>query len=540
MRRGGLIGIAALALILTTLALGWGLLSRSGQASPAVEQTLAQLDGPQLDVRVSPATDSMVVHLDPDRMNDEKTGTFVSEPAEKPAEPERPPELAQKPKDPKNPKDPKKNKDLELEPRDYSKWLKSPDSMGFDPDAEYFRNVYWQIRENYVEKVNEDALFNGLKAEVANLLKQAKVSPEALKRLDKSKNVLVQLVDLYGNKVDDRLLTLAAIYGMLDGLKDPYSVLMTPEEYRKLQEQMQAVGFGGIGIYIELDRENKNQLTVFEPIEGTPAAKVGLESGDQILKIDGKLTKNITLDMAQAAIRGKPGTSVVLTIKRRGATPRDFTVTRQEIQVVSVTSKLLDNQIGYVRLRQFGQDTAEELEQGVQNVLSQGAKGIVVDLRNNGGGYIDAAVGVVGQFLRRGSLVVYTVNRTGKRRDYNSSVSGDGPHVPVVVLINEYSASASEITAGALRDHKVATLVGTHSFGKGSVQQLYPFPDDSALKLTIARFYSPSGKVIDKKGIEPDVSLKMEPRFVGKVKNDTQLQKAIELINKQAARAGAP
>lgn len=530
MRRGGFLAISVLAVLLATLALGWAMTRDSG--ATGLPGTVAQTDGPKPDVSSGDSDPGTVtLALDPNGISEEQTGTFVSEPEEKPAA-EKPAELAENPKDKKD----KDKKEPEFEPRNYSAYLKDPNSLGFDPDEAYFRNVYWHIRQSYVQKVDEDALFNSLKAEVANLLKQAKVSPDGLKRLDKSKNVLTQLMDMYGTKVDKRLLTLAAIYGMLDGLKDPYSVLMTPKEYSKLQEQMQATDFGGIGIYIELDRDNKNQLTIFEPIEGTPAAEAGLEAGDQIIKINGKDTKNITLDMAQAAIRGQEGTNVQLQIRRKGAGLLDFSVTRRMIKVVSVSSHMLPGDIGYIRLRQFGADTSDELQNAIKAMLEQGAKALIVDLRNNGGGYIDAAVGVVGQFTKKGSLVVYTINRSGNRRDYNSNMSGDGLGVPTVLMINEYSASASEITAGALHDHKVATLVGTHSFGKGSVQQLYPFPDGSAIKITIARFYSPSGKVIDHKGIEPDVSLKMEPRYVGKEKNDTQLKKAIEVLQKQMAQ----
>ncbi|MEW6280486.1 MAG: S41 family peptidase [Candidatus Eremiobacterota bacterium] len=536
MRRGGILGVAAMAVAMLAAVLGWSLMTRTGQAQgPGPVPTLARAEVPLSEVSDAGTEKPIQIVVKPSAINEAETGTFVEEPQESPSSVEEP-EPSPSPAEVAEKGDkPKKKVEEELEPRNYSQLLKKPDELGFNPDENLFRNVYWHIRQSYVEKINEDQLFNGLKSEVANLLRQAKVPTDGLARLDKKKNVLVQLVDMYGDRVDRRLLVFAAILGMLDGLKDPYSVLMPPDEYRKLQEQMQARDFGGIGIYIELDRDNKNQLTIFEPIEGTPAYQAGLEAGDHILKIDGKSTEGITLDQAQASIRGKAGSSVNLTVRRKGTPqPLNFTVTRAQIQVKSVTHKMLPQQIGYVRLRQFGQETAHELEAALEDLHGKGAVGIILDLRNNGGGYIDAAVGVVGQFIRRGGLVVYTVNRQGERRDYNSSISGS-LESPLVVLINEYSASASEITAGALRDHKVATLVGNHSFGKGSVQQLYPFPDESALKLTVARFYSPSGKVIDKKGIDPQVAVKMEPRFVGKMQQDIQLKKAVEVVQKQLA-----
>jgi carboxyl-terminal processing protease len=419
--------------------------------------------------------------------------------------------------------------------RDYSILLKNPQKLGFRPDESLFRNVYFNIRQAYVEPVTDDQLFKGVVEEVRTLLTQAKVPTDALDRLDKNRNVLHQLVNLYGSKVPKDVLVYAAIQGMLVGLDDPYSVLMGPDEYGKLQEQVQNKEFGGIGVYIELDRDAGNQLTVFEPIEGTPAAQAGVEPGDRILAIDGKSTKGISMDGAQAAIRGPVGTKVVLTIKRTGHPQTlKIPIIRGNIHVVSVTARMLPDKIGYVRLRQFGSLTASELETELTRLRSQGARALILDLRNNGGGYIDASVNVVGQFTAPGSLVVYTLNRNKERRDYNSNLRG-GLDIPMVVMVNRYSASASEITAGALRDHKVAALVGEKTFGKGSVQQLYPF-NNSALKLTIARFYSPAGHVIDNKGIVPEYAVAMEPRLVGKFEQDIQLQKAIRVIRSGKAR----
>ncbi|MGE0491768.1 MAG: S41 family peptidase [Vulcanimicrobiota bacterium] len=419
----------------------------------------------------------------------------------------------------------------EIPKRDYSELLKDPKELGFSPSENLFRHVYYQIKQSFVEDVSEERLFQGVKDEVKNLLEQAKVPTTDLDKLSQGRKVLPQLVDLYGDRVDKDLLVFSAILGMLDGLDDNYSLLLTPEDYSKLQEQMQAREFGGIGIYIELDKDDGNRLTVFEPIEGTPAYTAGLEAGDKILAIDDKDTKGITLDAAQSAIRGPVGTDVVLTVNRPGfPQPKKFPITRGNIHVVSVTHKMLPGKIGYVRLRMFGSQTATELEDSLRKLKAQGMTSLIMDLRNNGGGYIDASVSVVGQFLKQDDgLVVYTIDRNKRRRDYRASRAGHFS-VPMVVLINKFSASASEITAGALRDHKVAKLVGEHSFGKGSVQQLYPFSDGAALKLTIAKFYTPAGTVINKVGIEPDTKLEMEPRFVGRGEKDTQLKKAIELL----------
>lgn len=423
--------------------------------------------------------------------------------------------------------------------RDYSSLLKDPKELKFEPDEALFRNVYYYIKKSYVEDVPSNKLFEGVKSEIKDLLEQAKVPTDDLDKLDPDQKVLPQILSRYGDKVDKSLLTFAAILGMLDGVEDRYSLLMLPEEYSKLQEQMQATKFGGIGIYIELDREDNNRLTVFEPIEGTPAFKAGLMSGDKVLKIDGHSTDGIDIEKAQTLIRGPHGSAVMLEVKRKDEPkPLVFKVVREDISVVSVSAKMMEGKVGYVRLRLFGADTGEEMVKAIKSLKDNGATSLIVDLRNNGGGYIDAAVDVVGQFLdKNNGLVVYTVDRSNRKREYRSSHTGKA--LPTIVLVNEYSASASEITAGALRDHGLAKLVGKKSFGKGSVQQLYPFSDGSALKLTIAQFYTPSGYVINKQGLEPDVKVEMEPRFVGRGEKDVQLQKALEVL-KAGTAAKAP
>lgn len=418
--------------------------------------------------------------------------------------------------------------------RDYSKVLEDPSKLGFSPDDALFRNVYYYIKKGYVEDVPEEQLFEGLKSEVKDLLDQAAIPTDELDTLDRDQQILPQLRRRYADKIDEDLLIFAAILGMLDGLDDRYSLLMLPEDYSKLQEQMQNTKFGGIGIYIELDPDDKERLTVFEPIEGTPAYEAGLMPGDKVMAIDGESTDGISLQQAQNKIRGPLGSKVTLTVERKGEEgTTDYVVTRDEIQVVSVTSKLIDGEVGYVRLRLFGYQTAEEMRDAIKKLKAQGATSLVLDLRNNGGGYVDAAVDVVSQFLNKGNgLVVYTIDRNNRRREYRADEMGK-IDIETMVLMNEFSASASEITAGALRDHGLAELIGTKSFGKGSVQQLYPFANGSALKLTIAKFYTPSGYVINKHGLEPDIEVEMEPRYVGRGEKDTQLLKAVELLKEK-------
>jgi len=428
-----------------------------------------------------------------------------------------------------------RNSDFEEAKRNYSELLAKPATLGFVCSEELYRNVYFHLRKSFVQEVPDEQLTQGITKELTNFLTQAKVDATALKELSGLKPVeaFSRAQALFADKVDASLLGYATINGLLDGLKDNYSVMLTPSEWGKMDEQLNSKSFGGIGIYIELDRDAGNQLTVFEPIEGTPAYNAGLLSGDKILKIDGKPTDGVTLDVAQTMIRGPEGSQVVLTIKRDDEI-KDYPVTRAQIHSVTVTQKMFPGQVGYIRLRAFGDKTGIETADAIKKLKAQGAKSLILDLRNNGGGYITASVDVVGEFAPANSLVVYTIDRAGRRKEYRSQNAG-GIGIPAVVLINEYSASASEITAGALRDHKLATVVGDHSFGKGSVQQLYPLDisvmDQSPrLKLTVARFYTPGGSVIDKQGIEPQVAVDMETRWVGKVEKDVQLQKALELL----------
>ena len=411
----------------------------------------------------------------------------------------------------------------------YQGYLKDPASLGFAPDQTLFDAVYSQIKAQHIDRDPDDKLFAGVAKEAAELLSQAKVSATDLESMPRTSQLPTLIQLKYRHKVDANLLWYAMIRGLLEGTGDPYTVLMTPHEYHLLMEQMQNESFGGIGIYIELDKEHGDVLTIVEPLEGTPALQAGLLSGDQILKINGNPTKGITLDMATAQIRGPVSKPVVLTIARPG-TPeiKDYTIARAQIAASSVSRKMIGS-TGYIRLRMFGARTGGELQEALRYVSSQGARGIVLDLRNNGGGYINAAVDVCSNFVNGGSLVTYTLDRRENRRDY-SALGRTLNRLPMVLLVNGFSASASEITAGCLKDYHRATIVGTKSFGKGSVQQLYPLPNGAALKVTIAHFFTPQGNKINKVGVTPDVISEMEPRMVGRGDKDTQLDKAVKVL----------
>lgn len=299
-----------------------------------------------------------------------------------------------------------------------------------------------------------------------------------------------------------------AIQGAVSTL-DPHSSFMTPEEFRELQIETKGK-FSGIGIEITM---KDRILTVVSPIEGTPAFRAGLRAGDQIVKIDGKPTRNLSLTEAVKMIRGPKGSKVTLTINRPGfPAPKDFTIVREIIPIRSVKARLVEGGLGYIRVANF-QDQTDQDVRGFLTKMQQKAgplKGLILDLRNDPGGLLEQAVQVADEFLSSG-LIVYTQGRTPQQnmRFYaRPGQPGEDRSLAMVVLINEGSASASEIVAGALKDQKRAVVAGAKSFGKGSVQTIIPLEDGSALRLTTALYYTPSGRTIQDKGIEPDIILK--------------------------------
>lgn len=416
------------------------------------------------------------------------------------------------------------------DPPFYSTWLKDPKSLGFKPDARLFSLVLRMVNSQHPDKPTEDKLYAGVVEQVGELLQEAHVPSDGLSAIPRNETAPAAIEKRWGGKVDPNLLWFAMIRGLLAGTGDPYSVLMPPTEFSMMMERLRDQSFGGVGIVIELDKDNKNQLTVVEPVEGTPAFEAGLQAGDVITRIDGKPTIDNALDADVAAIRGPVGSKVVLTVKRGAAAERDVALVRRTIKVESVTSRMLPDKIGYIRLRVYGENTGEEFDRAVDGLTREGACGFIVDVRNNGGGYLTAATEVCSHFLSPGQVVTSTRGRNGEKRDEVASEGHTRVNVPVVLLVNAYSASASEITAGCLKDSKAATLVGVKTFGKGSVQQLIPLPDKGALKLTVAHFYTPQGKVINKVGVQPDINVPMEARYVGHAGKDVQMQKAIELI----------
>jgi carboxyl-terminal processing protease len=310
------------------------------------------------------------------------------------------------------------------------------------------------------------------------------------------------------NSVTYRDLTYGALKGMLNSL-DPHSQFMEPQMYEDMKQDTEGK-FGGIGIVISMSKEGF--LTVVAPMEDTPGAKAGLLPGDRIIKIDGKVTEKMGLQEAVRQLRGDPGTKVTITIFRAKAKDpsdkiKDHTIERAEINVDSVKdAKILQDGIGYVRITQFNEPTADEFEKALAKLNGEGMTALIVDLRNNPGGLLESARKIASEFIPAGQLIVSTEGRDlAQKSVYRSDSGKKQAHYPLVLLVNAGSASGSEIVAGALQDLHRAVLVGETTFGKGSVQSIIQLRDGSALRLTTAKYYTPSHKVIHEHGVTPDI-----------------------------------
>lgn len=344
---------------------------------------------------------------------------------------------------------------------------------------------------------------------------------EEYKSLETFTNILAIIKKNYVDEVNTKELLSGAINGMLHSM-DPHSAYLTPELYKELQADTRGK-FGGLGIEITI---RGGILTVVSPIEDTPAYRAGIKPGDQIVKIESEFTKDMTLLEAVKKMRGPKGTKIKISIKRKGeAELLDFTIVRDTINVKSVRSRVLEEGYGYVRLAQFQERSGQDLQTVLEELSSKkgGIKGLVLDLRNNPGGLLTQAVRVTDLFLNSGLLIVYTEGRLdNQKQKYIARKGGSWTEFPLVVLVNGGSASASEIVAGALQDHKRAVILGTKTFGKGSVQTILPLDDHSALRLTTARYFTPKGRSIQATGIVPDIVMENVPRQESKAKEKSR------------------
>lgn len=330
----------------------------------------------------------------------------------------------------------------------------------------------------------------------------------------------------FDGKADDTKALDGAKAGLVASLGDPYTVYLTADEAKKLNDDL-AGKLSGIGAEIGL---KNNIITVIAPIAGAPAEKAGLKAGDLIATINDEDTTGFSVDTAVSKIRGNKGTTVKLKLVRSGANePITVTITRDDITVPSVKSSLQNGNIAYIKIAQFGPDTASSVSEAAGRLTAQGATKVILDLRNNPGGYLDAGVSVASQFLKSGQVVVE--QRVGGKSMSQETAQSGGQFIglPTIVLINGGSASASEIVAAALRDHDAAKLVGEKSFGKGSVQEIKKLPDGAELKVTVAHWYTPDGINIGKEGVKPDTEVKLTTEDYN-ANRDPQLDKALELL----------
>lgn len=328
--------------------------------------------------------------------------------------------------------------------------------------------------------------------------------------------------------VDDIALMRGAISGMMDALGDQHSSYMNPEDYETANAGLEGE-YEGIGAYVDTTTE---YLTVTSPIPGSPAERVGLLPGDQVIAIDGEDMTGVDAEVARLKVLGPAGTTVVLTVLREGEeAPLEFSIVREKITIAAASGEMLDNGIAYVQVTTFGSRTTPELLETLQELMAQNPKGIILDLRNNGGGFLQTSVEVTSQFISEG-VVLYEQYGDGNRDTYEALPNGlaTDPNIPMIVLINEGTASASEIVAGALQDYDRAELVGTISYGKGSVQNWIPLSNENgAVRITIAKWLTPNENWIHEVGLTPDYAVELTPED-RKAGLDPQLDKAIEVL----------
>ncbi|AVM66460.1 S41 family peptidase [Peptostreptococcaceae bacterium oral taxon 929] len=349
-------------------------------------------------------------------------------------------------------------------------------------------------------------------------------------------NEVKRMIDKnYYKKADDYDVLIGMLKGAVNSLKDPYSYYMTEDEYKKFNEETDGE-FAGLGIYVSGSIDD-NLITVVAPMKGTPADRAGLKTDDKIIKINGKDFTADKMDDAVKIMRGKPGEKVKITVLRRDENGKakfiDFEIVREIIKVQTVSSKLLKDNIGYISISGFDTPTYNDFDKQYKELKKQGMKKLILDLRNNPGGLLTTSTQVVNTFLD-GGLIMYTLDKQNNKETINATKGADD--IKIVVLVNKGSASASEIVAGALKDRKRATIIGTQTFGKGIVQTVFNMPDGEGLKLTTSAYYTPSGVNIHGKGIAPDIKVELNKEVktisIDNLAKDNQIQKAIEILNK--------
>lgn len=358
-------------------------------------------------------------------------------------------------------------------------------------------------------------------------------SPAGVKQVDgidtkRLEEVMRAIQDQYVDSVPPDKLTEGALKGMVEATGDRHSAYFSPEEYKRFVEHFES-SFTGIGVTVETSQRT-GLVTVVSPIKGSPGERAGLRAGDAIIKVDGRDITNMTLNEAVSLIRGPKGTQVTLTIHREGVQePLVFKIVRDTITQPTLDYKMLESNIGYIQLFEFRKGSAQQVREAIANLRQQGMASLILDLRQNPGGLLNEAVDICSVFVPGGQPVVHIVERGGQKRTFKSS--GKEPwNLPLVVLVDTGSASASEILSGAVKDLKIGTLVGVKTFGKGSVQSFWEFPDGSGIKLTTAKYLTAGEKSINGVGIDPDVVVENPNKVLPGEPGDPQLDAAVKYI----------
>lgn len=335
-----------------------------------------------------------------------------------------------------------------------------------------------------------------------------------------------------GANIDEKKLVYGAVSGMVNSLGDPNTIFLPPDDSKKFSEDISG-SFGGIGAEIGMRNE---QLIVIAPLKDSPAERAGLRSGDKILKVDDEVTGGLNVIEAVKLIRGPVGEKVILTVFREDwEAPKDITIIREVIKIPTLDLKFVDGDLAHIKLHSFNESAAREFHEAIVKAISKNAQGLILDLRNDPGGFLEVAVHLAGWFLDRGTVVVTEEFRSGEKKVFRTSGNEALKDAAVVILVNGGSASASEILAGALRDHKKIKLIGEKTFGKGTVQQLEELRGGASLKVTVAHWLLPSGLIIEKNGLKPDIEVKLTEEDV-KAQKDPQLSKAIEVLRSEIAQ----
>ncbi|HYL26916.1 MAG TPA: S41 family peptidase [Candidatus Nitrosotalea sp.] len=410
-------------------------------------------------------------------------------------------------------------------------------------DAGEVATSYGYLTDNFYKKVDPQIVLDSVRTQLLAAVRAAGVKHAELPVMHAgavaSGNVReidheIEAAAAEQKKISLHDLTYVALDGMMRSVNDRYTVFMTPKEFAGLNQGLDGSDFGGTGIVIQIDDKTKF-ISVENVVPDGPADKAGIQQDDLITSIDGASTKGLSLNQASGKLRGKEGTKVTLTVVRdNAALPSAVTITRAKIHQLSVYEKMLPGKIGYIALTVFGRETGDELNAALGRLQKQGARALVLDLRDNGGGYLEAAVAVSSKFIPSGPIVSVE-SRASNITTLDADDTAIDP-LPLVVLVNGYTASASEITSGAIQDSSVGTIIGTKTFGKGVVQTIIPLPDRSAIKVTTARYLTPRNRDINHLGITPDVVVieNKHPQF-GQPAKDDQLTRAIQYLDDKLA-----